>query len=241
LCWPQEIDALVRLRQTEMSKERERTSQERYLEALRNSVVNLDFESVTRASKDAMNAGMDPLKAIEEGLAAGVRLVGEKFERYECFLAELIVSGEVMKEGISIIKPYIKGESAKPKGKVILATVMGDNHDIGKNLVATMLIVSGFDVVDLGVDVPTETIVEAVRSMKPQVLGLSALLTVTMSVMEDIIKVLKANGLREHLKVIVGGSPVTEEFAKTIGADYRAADAMDGVRKCTEWVGLKRR
>ena len=214
-------------------------SQERYLEDLRNSVVNLDFESVTRAAKDAMKAGVDPLKAIEEGLTAGVRIVGEKFARYEYFLAELVVAGEVMKEGISIIKPYVKGESVKSKGTIILATVMGDNHDIGKNLVATMLMVSGFDVVDLGVDIPTETIVEAVRSVKPQILGLSALLTVTMSVMGEVIKALKASGLREHLKVIVGGSPVTEEFAKMIGADYRAADAMDGVRKCTEWVGLQ--
>lgn len=215
-------------------------SQERCLEALRNSVVNLDFESVTRAAKDTMNAGVDPFKAIEEGLGAGVRLVGEKFERKEYFLSELVVAAEVMKEGMSVIKPYIKGEGAKAKGKVILATVRGDNHDIGKNLVATMLMVSGFDVVDLGVDVPTETIVEAVKTIKPQILGLSALLTVTMPEMGKAIKDLKAISLRENLKVIVGGSPVTKEFAEKIGADYRAEDAVDGVRKCIEWVGSQR-
>jgi len=149
---------------------------------------------------------------------------------------ELVISAEVMKEGMNIIKPYIKGEGVKTQGKVVLATVAGDQHSIGKDLVATLLNSSGFEVIDLGVDVPTEKIVDAVRRHKPQILGLSALLTTTMPEMENIIKALKAAGIRKNVKVIVGGSPLTDEYAKKIGADYRALDAMNGIAKCREWI-----
>jgi len=198
--------------------------------------VNLDFEGVRKAAEDAVKAGLPPVKAVTDGLAEGLRIVGEKFERREYFLSELVVAAEVMKEGMSIIQPHIKGEGVKAKGKVVLATVQGDNHDIGKSLVATLLRASGFNVVDIGVDVSTPKIVEVVKEEKPQILGLSALLTVTMTEMGEVIKGLKAAGLRERVKVIVGGSPVTKEFAEKIGVDYRAADAVDGVNKCVEWV-----
>ena len=215
-------------------------SEARYFDALRDSLVSLDFEGVSRTAEAAMRAGVPPLKAVSEGLAVGLRIVGEKFESKEYFLSELVVAAEVMKEGMSIIQPYIKGETGMSsdggKGKVVLATVQGDNHDIGKSLVGTLLRASGFDVFDLGVDVPTANIVEAVREKKPHILGLSALLTVTMPEMGIIIKELTTTGLRGGVKVIVGGSPVTKEFAEKIGADYRAADAVDGVNKCSDWV-----
>ena len=209
---------------------------ESLLEALRDNLVTLDFEGVRKAAEDAVKAGLPPVKAVTDGLAEGLRIVGEKFERREYFLSELVVAAEVMKEGMSIIQPHIKGEGVKAKGKVVLATVQGDNHDIGKSLVATLLRASGFNVVDIGVDVSTPKIVEVVKEEKPQILGLSALLTVTMTEMGEVIKGLKAAGLRERVKVIVGGSPVTKEFAEKIGVDYRAADAVDGVNKCVEWV-----
>jgi methanogenic corrinoid protein MtbC1 len=215
-------------------------SEARYFDALRDSLVSLDFEGVSRAAEAAMRAGVPPLKAVSEGLAVGLRIVGEKFESKEYFLSELVVAAEVMKEGMSIIQPYIKGEtgmsSGGAKGKVVLATVQGDNHDIGKSLVGTLLRASGFDVLDLGVDVPTASIIDAVREKKPQILGLSALLTVTMPEMGVVIKELTITGLRGGVKVIVGGSPVTKEFAEKIGADYRAVDAVDGVNKCDDWI-----
>jgi corrinoid protein of di/trimethylamine methyltransferase len=215
-------------------------SEARYFDALRDSLVSLDFEGVNKAAEAAMRAGVPPLKAVSEGLAVGLRIVGEKFESKEYFLSELIVAAEVMKEGMSVIQPFIKGEgetsSGGAKGKVVIATVQGDNHDIGKSLVATLLRASGFDVLDLGVDVPTASIIEAVRETKPHILGLSALLTVTMPEMGTIIKELTTTGLRGGIKVIVGGSPVTKEFAEKIGADYRATDAVDGVNKCDDWV-----
>jgi len=214
-------------------------SAERYIDTLCANLVDLNFEGVRKAAEDAMNAGIPPIKAIS-GLTEGLKIVGEKFEKKEYFLSELVVAAEVMKEGMSVIQPHIKGEGAKARGKVVLATVQGDNHDIGKSLVGTLLRVSGFDIVDLGVDVPNDKIVEAVKVEKPQILGLSALLTVTMPEMGEVIKQLKSAGLRDHVKIIVGGSPVTKEFADKIGADYRASDAVDGVNKCIVWVGSKK-
>jgi 5-methyltetrahydrofolate--homocysteine methyltransferase len=186
-----------------------------------------------------MSAGISPIKAIN-GLTEGLKIVGEKFEKKEYFLSELIVAAEIMKEGMSVIQPHIEGEAQKAKGKIVLATVQGDSHDIGKNLVGAFLRVSGFDVIDLGVDVPTDKIVEAVKVEKPQILGLSALLTVTMPAMGEVIKQLSMAGLRSHVKIIVGGSPVTKEFADKIGADYRAADAVDGANKCIAWISSKK-
>jgi 5-methyltetrahydrofolate--homocysteine methyltransferase len=209
------------------------------LEALRDSVANLDFDEVQRVAEDAMRQGVDPVRAVTRGLAAGLAIVGEKFEKKEYFLSELVVAAEVMKIGMGIIQPHIRGERTKTRGRILLATVRGDNHDIGKSLVATLLRANGFDVIDMGVDVPTEAIVEAVREKQPQVLGLSALLTVTMPEMEKVVEGLRAVDLRKSVKVIVGGSPVTREFAEKIGADYRAADAVDGVNKCVEWVSSR--
>jgi 5-methyltetrahydrofolate--homocysteine methyltransferase len=214
-------------------------SKERYIDALRDNLVDLNFEGVRKAAEDAMNTGIPPVKAIN-GLTEGLKIVGEKFEKKEYFLSELIVATEVMKEGMSVIQPHMKGKAAKARGKVVLATVQGDSHDIGKSLVGTFLRVSGFDVVDLGVDVPTEKIVDTVKVEKPQILGLSALLTVTMPAMGEVIKQLRTTGLRDHVKVIVGGSPVTKEFADKIGADYRAADAVDGINKCIAWMNSKK-
>ena len=209
----------------------------KYLDALRENVLNLDFEGVKRAAEEAMEAGVHPIIAVTDGLSTGLKIVGEKFEKGEFFLSELIVGAEVMKEGMSVIEPYIEEDVVDMKGKVVLATVEGDHHDIGKNLVATLLRVSGFEVIDLGIDVPKDMIIETVKIHRPQILGLSALITVTMSMMGEVIDGLKVAGLRDDIKVIVGGSPMIEEFAEKIGADHRAIDAVEGVKKCIEWVG----
>jgi len=209
---------------------------EKYLESLKESIVNLDFNTVVEIAKEAMDAGVDPHTAITDGMVPGMTIVGEKYETGEYFLSELVVAGAVMKEGMEIINPYIKGDSSKRLGKVVIATVEGDNHDLGKNIVTTLLGVQGFEVVDLGRDVPTDKIIAAVKERKPDILGLSALLTVTMSKMGEAIEALKAAEIREKVKVIVGGSPVTPEFAESIGADHCAVNALEGIKKCTEWV-----
>jgi 5-methyltetrahydrofolate--homocysteine methyltransferase len=209
---------------------------EKYLVSLKESIVNLDFNAVVEVAKEAMDAGVDPHIAITGGMVPGMTIVGEKFGSGEYFLSELVVAGEVMKEGLKIINPYIKGDSAKRLGKVVIATVEGDNHDLGKNIVTTLLGVHNFEVVDLGKDVSTDKIIDAVKARKPDILGLSALLTVTMPKMGEAIEALKVADLREKVKVIIGGSPVTSEFAESIGADHCAANALEGIKKCTEWV-----
>ncbi len=209
---------------------------EKYLASLKESIVNLDFNAVAEVAKKAMDAGVDPHLAITDGMVSGMTIVGEKYDSGEYFLSELVVAGEVMKEGMKVINPYIKGGSAKKLGAVVIATVEGDNHDLGKNIVTTLLRVHGFEVIDLGTDVPTDTIINAVKERKPDILGLSALLTVTMPKMGEAIETLKMADLREKVKIIVGGSPVTSEFAESIGADHCAVNALEGVKKCTEWV-----
>ncbi|GAJ07891.1 unnamed protein product, partial [marine sediment metagenome] len=191
-------------------------------------------------AKEAMDAGVDPHIAITDGIVPGMAIVGEKYETGEYFLPEMVVAGAVMKEGMEVINPYLKGDSAKRLGKVVIATVEGDNHDLGKNIVTTLLGVHGFEVVDLGKDVPTDKIIGAVKERKPDILGLSALLTVTMPKMGEAIEALKVADLREKVKVIIGGSPVTWEFAESIGADHCAVNALEGIKKCMEWLTLQK-
>jgi corrinoid protein of di/trimethylamine methyltransferase len=214
-------------------------AEKKFLDALREDVLTFQLEGIKKTASEAMNAGIDPVRAIIDGLAAGLEIIGERFGNGDCFLSELILAAEVMKDGMSIIQPYIKGDEMRAKGKIVLATVEGDNHDIGKSLVATLLKISGFDVIDLGVDVSKEVILEAVKMYRPDILGLSALLTVTMLEMQKVIHGLVDAGLRDGVKVIVGGSPVTEEFAKRIGADHNARNAMEGVNKCIEWISRR--
>ena len=207
-----------------------------HLLALKESILSLDYSKVKESAEEAMKAGVDPLKAITEGMAPGMTIIGEKFQTGEYFLSELVVAGDVMREGMKIIDPYIKEEGSERKKKMIIATVEGDNHDIGKSIVATLLAAQGFDVVDLGIDVPAEKIVAAVKEHQPVIVGLSALLTVTMPKMEDVLKALSSAGVRDQVKVIIGGTSVTPQFAETIGADHSSTNAVEGVEKCLEWV-----
>jgi len=213
----------------------------KYLAALKESIVNLDFDGIHKAAQEAMDAGVEPQKTIMEGMAPAMAVVGDKFETGEYFLSELVVAGEVMKEGMEIITPYIKADSSKKAERVVIATVEGDYHDIGKNLVATLLKAQGFEIIDLGSDVPANRIVEAVKEHNAVIVGLSALLTFTMANMGEVIKALEATSLRNRVKVIIGGAPVTPQYAQSIGADHGALNAMEGVHKCVEWVSSSRR
>ena len=210
--------------------------EDKYLAALKENIVGLDFAGVAKMAEEAMKAGVDPTKAINEGMVPGMAVVGEKFEKGEYFLSELVVAAEVMKEGLKVVTPYIKGEGARKLGKVVIATVEGDHHDLGKNIVSSLLRVQGFEVIDLGVDVATEKIIGAVKEHQPSILGMSALLTLTMPKMGEVIKALKAASMREKVKVIIGGTAITEDFAASIGADHKAVNALEGVRKCVDWV-----
>jgi len=212
---------------------------EEILGRIRDAIVNLDIDNIQRLCKEAVDAGIPAYEIVMNGMSKGMEIVGEKYERNEYFLAELIVAGEVMKEGMKVLEPYLKSGEVKRVGKVVIGTVRGDLHDIGKNIVATLLSAAGFEVIDLGVDVPPEKFVEAVKEYKPDIVGMSALLTTTMVEMENVIKALKEAGLRDKVKIIIGGAPITSEFAEKIGADAAARDAVEGVNICKLWMGEK--
>ncbi len=206
------------------------------LEELREAIVNLDVEGVKKACKEAVDAGIPAYKCVSEAVAKGLEMVGEKYERGEYFLADLVVAGEAVKEGMKILEPYMKTSGVEVLGKVVIGTVRGDMHDIGKNIAATMLGGAGFEVIDLGVDVSPEAFVEAVRKYRPHIVGMSALFTTTMIEMEKVIKALEDAGLRNKVKVIIGGAPVSREYAEKIGADAYARDAVEGVSICKSWI-----
>ena len=205
------------------------------LNRLRDSIVNFDIEGVREACKDAVESGIPPYRAVIDGMAKGMEIVGQKYEANEYFLAELIMAGETMKEGMKILEPHLKAGDVKATGRVVIGTVKGDLHDIGKNIVVTLLKAAGFDVIDLGIDVPAEKFVEAVKNNSPDIVAMSALLTTTMTEMENIIKELEKAGLRDKVKVIIGGAPITPDYARKIGADAAAKDAVEGVKICKEW------
>jgi len=203
--------------------------------------VNFDIDGIKDAAREAIEAGIPAYEAIMEGMAKGMDIVGRKYEEGEYFLAELIMAGETMKEGMKILEPYLKAGDIPKLGRVVIGTVEGDLHDIGKNIVVTLLSASGFDVIDLGVDVTADKFVEAVKQYKPDIVGMSALLTTTMVNMKKVIEALKEAGLRDSVKIIVGGAPLTEEFAKEIGADGYAPDAVLGVEICKKWASTARK
>jgi len=212
------------------------SSGERAIAELRDKLVELDFEGAKKAAQDALDAGVSPQKIVTGGIGEGMNIVGQKFEKSEYFLSELIVAGEVAKEVTQLLQPHLKGTQLKKLGKVVIGTVRGDLHDIGKNIVAMMLETAGFEVIDLGSDVPAEKFVDAVKKHNPDIVGMSALLTVTMTEMATVIQQMKDSGVRKKVKVIVGGAPLTDDYAKSIEADAFGRDAVQGAEICKSWV-----
>jgi 5-methyltetrahydrofolate--homocysteine methyltransferase len=211
------------------------------LSEIKNSLINLDIDKTLELVKKAIDQGFKPLDIINT-MAEGMKVIGDMFERGEYFISDLIVASEIFKEVMKILEPLIMKEKEvmKPIGRVVIGTIEGDIHDIGKNLVATMLRVNGFEVIDLGVDVSPQKFVEAVKQYNPDIVGMSALLTSTMMNMRKVIETLEKEGLRDKVKVIVGGAPITEEFAKRIGADAYGENAIVAVDICKRLVeGLK--
>ena len=205
------------------------------LDTLKNAIIAADVEGAQKASKEVVNVGISPSLAINEAMVQGMIVVGKKFQAGEYFLLDLIAAGEAMQEGLKILEPLLKQSEAKI-GKIVLGTVEGDLHSIGKDVVKMLLKASGFDVVDLGEDVPTAKFVEATREHRPVALGMSSLITPTMPEMGKVIRELEKAGLRRQLRVIVGGAPLSREYAERIGADAYAPDAVAGVNICKSWT-----
>lgn len=186
----------------------------------------------------ALQAGIPAERILNEGLIAGMSVVGKLFKEGEIYIPEVLIAAKNMHAGMDILKPHLAKAGIKSIGKILLVTVKGDLHDIGKNIVGMLLVGAGFEVLDLGIDVPREKIVEAVREHEPDILGLSALLTLTMIEMEAVIKSLKNVKLKKIPKVLIGGAAVTQKFADHIGADGYAADGVEAIMKAKELLAI---
>lgn len=207
--------------------------------AMAQSVIDGDPDAAADLARRAVEQGIDPLEAINKGFVPGVDYVGEQYARGEMFLPDLVLAGEAMKAAIAILEPEIarKGGQRQTLGTVVIGTVEGDIHDIGKTLVATMLSVGGFRVYDLGVDVPVTAFVEKAREVNADIIGMSALLTTTMVRQRDVIEALEDAGIRQWVKVMVGGAPVTRSWAEEIGADGYSEDAIGAVAVARQLLG----
>jgi corrinoid protein of di/trimethylamine methyltransferase len=204
------------------------------------SVLDGDSDAASALAKEAVDAGIDPLEAITKGFVNGVNQVGESFASGQAFLPELVMAGEAMKAAVATLEPEMKkrGVERTMLGKVVLATVEGDIHEIGKSLVGTMLSASGFQVYDLGVDVPAARIIAKVKEVDANIVGLSALLTTTMVKQKEVIDELDKLGLRKKVKVMVGGAPVTRDWVQKIEADGYSEDAIGAVAVAKQVLGL---
>ncbi|MHB1406962.1 MAG: cobalamin B12-binding domain-containing protein [Desulfitobacteriaceae bacterium] len=197
-------------------------------------VIAGDFSSVKTLTQKMIDDKVDPVSIINDGLMPGMNVVGVRFKAGDMFVPEVMMSAKAMAAGIELVKPLIAESNMPTAGKVVIGTVKGDLHDIGKKLVNMMLESAGFQIVDLGVDIAPAKFVEAVKEHKPQVIGMSALLTTTMLSMKDTIDALKEEGLRDSVKIIIGGAPVTQSFAEQIGADGYAPDAAAATDLCKQ-------
>ena len=210
---------------------------EEVLQKLYNAVLEGDFDGVKTNVPAALEAGLDPNVVLNEGMIAAMREVGARFEAGDYYVPEMLIAARAMQSGMTLLKPHLQKSDQKSNGRVLIGTVKGDLHDIGKNLVGLMLEGAGYEIIDLGVDVPAEEFVKKVTELKPDVVGMSALLTTTMQSMRITLDALTAAGLRNHIKVIIGGAPVTEAFAQQIEADGFSPDASRAVNLVNELLG----
>lgn len=202
-------------------------SNEDVIERLKNAVINYDVDCVKDIAQEVLEKGVDPIQAIDKGLAEGIKIVGKKFGDGEIFLPELIMGAETMKVAMAVLEPALpKGTVRASSGRVLIGTVQDDIHEIGKNLVATLLSSNGFEVVDLGVNIPNADFISKVNEVKPDILALSALMTTTMPHMAEVVKQVSKDG---KIKTMIGGAPVTDDFAKKIGASGYSGDASGAV------------
>jgi len=213
-----------------------------YLQAIAIAVIDGEAEDAVNATNAALAANVDPLEILNRGLMDAADEVGKRFERSEYFLPELMLTGRALKGAMEVVKPvllekYADNES-QVKGKVVSATIQTDIHDIGKNIVSSMLTAAGFEVTDMGVDVPIKSIIDKAEEIEARIICLSALLTTSMPFIKDLIQLLEARGIRHKYVVLVGGASVTETWAKHIGADGTAKNAADAVKVAREKIGV---
>ena len=199
------------------------------LQALAEAVINGDRDEVARMAQEAVDEGVGPDSIVNQGLIVGMDEVGRRFKANEFYVPEVLIAARAMHAGMDIVNPLLAESGIEPRGRVLIGTVQGDLHDIGKNLVAMMLEGGGYEVIDMEVDVPADQFVAAVNEHSPNVVAMSALLTTTMPAMKDTIEAFEAAGVRQQIKIMIGGAPVTQDYADEIGADGYAPDAASAV------------
>ncbi|WP_148275926.1 corrinoid protein [Thermacetogenium phaeum] len=207
------------------------------LKEVAEAVIEGDEDAVPELTRKALEAGIEPLRIINEGLTPGIEVVGDRFAAGEYFLPDLLLGAKAMEAGIAVLEPLLAGVNREFIGRVIMGTVHGDLHSIGKNIVIMMLKSAGFEVIDLGVDVPTDRFIEKIKELKPDIVGISALLTTTVGKQKEIIETLKEEGLRDSVKVMIGGAPINQTWADQIGADGYAEDATTAVKLARRLIG----
>jgi 5-methyltetrahydrofolate--homocysteine methyltransferase len=208
------------------------------LDKIIQSIFNGDITGTPILAKEALTEGVSPKEILDKGLIAGMSLVGKKFKANEIFVPEVLIAAKAMQAGLKVLEPLLIASGVKPKAKIVIGTVKGDLHDIGKNLVAMMFKGAGFTVIDLGIDVPAEVFIKKAREEDASIVAMSSLLTTSMPSMKGVLKLLKEQGLNLKVKTIIGGAPVTQAYADEIGADGYAPDASSAVDKVNELLGL---
>jgi methylmalonyl-CoA mutase cobalamin-binding domain/chain len=207
-----------------------------------NAVVSLDEKKAIDLTRKRLEVGEDPLKILDD-LTKAANVIGEKYEKGEFFIADLVMAGEILKEVSDLVRPKLKelGKAREPIGKLVIGTVQGDIHDIGKNIVVTMAEAAGFEVIDLGVDVSPQKFVEAIQQYNPDIVGMSGLLTLAIESMKKTVDAIKAAGLRDKVKIIIGGGRVDQYACEYVGADAWTTSAAIGIRIMLKWIEEKKK
>ncbi|MGQ9722245.1 MAG: corrinoid protein [Candidatus Jordarchaeum sp.] len=209
---------------------------EQIFEKLSSAVINADSELTREAAVEALDQGIDAYDALTQGLMKGIEIVGEKFGNKEYFISDVLMSAQAMQAGLEILEPHLKAKKSSGHGKVLIGTAFTDIHTIGKNIVKIMLQASGFDVIDIGENVLPETFLENVKKYNPDVLAMSGIISSARAEMEKTIEALEREGLRDRVRIIIGGAATSEEFAKKIDADAYGSDAQDAVQKVKKLI-----
>lgn len=213
------------------------STKEEILKGMYQAVLEGKTDQARDFANQSLKAGITPLDAINKGLTPAIRLVGERFGRMEMFLPEMVASAEAMEAAVALLEPHFKGDEARKKGKVMIGSVQGDIHDIGKNIVIALLKVNNFEVIDIGRSVPSTDFVDKAIETESQIIGLSGLLTTSLPMMRDIIQMLEEDGVRDKFKVIIGGGPTSQDYADQIGADGYGELAYNAVQLCEKLIG----
>ncbi|MCX5898412.1 MAG: corrinoid protein [Proteobacteria bacterium] len=206
------------------------------LEKLRQCIIDGDDDMATALAEEALQSGVDVLEIVKTAITPGIEQAGKLWHENIYFMPDVVLSAEAFKAAMQVVKPHVKGRETSSRGKIIIGVVAGDMHDLGKSIVIAMLMGAGFDVIDLGVDVPAETFIEKAKELKPDILGIGCYMTTTMLELKEVVRSLNENGLRNTLKIMIGGVPTTQQFADEIGADAWGRDALDAVAAAKQLI-----